>query len=82
MSDHIHAIFRDGAFYPSEPCQLPEDTAVVVSLPGAASQLAPPGEPNSEERKRILARLTDRMQQRTLAATAPRLTRDEMHERR
>lgn len=82
MLDEIHAVFRDGAFHPTQPCALPDETEAVVFVQGKGSHVAPPGESDPDERRRIMQRLTDRMKQRTLTADAPRLTREEMHERR
>lgn len=82
MLDHYHAVYRGGAFYPTGPCELPDDTEVTVYLSGQAPQMAPPSEDNPDERSRILERLMATWLGKPLAAGAPRLSRDELHERR
>ena len=75
----IRAIFQDGKFVPQEPCALPEASEVelVVNSP----RLIPPTITDPAERARGLAELVKRMMAQPLSPDAPRLTRDEMHER-
>jgi hypothetical protein len=71
MLEPIHAVFGDGAFYPIEPCTLPEETKVVVHVGEAGPRIMPPLEPDPEERKRLLSELTTRMKNDPLPAGAP-----------
>lgn len=80
MLDHIRAVYRDGAFYPVTPCPMPENSEVDLTVRVAGVE--PPLVKDPEERRRIMKELTAEMMQRTLAVVAPRLTRDQMHERR
>ena len=81
MSQTLKAIYRDGAFIPQSPCDLPEGTEVelVVHEPDAVQ----PEVTDPEERKRILKEVVDNMRANPLPADAPRrFTREELHERR
>lgn len=77
MLDQVRAIYREGAFHPVVPCNLPNDLQVELIIQPVAPLATDP-----DERRRALEALTERMKQRSLAADAPRLTRDQMHERR
>ena len=80
MIEHIRAIFREGAFHPVVPCSIPEeaevDLVVEAKVPCAA---APPLAP---ERAQLLKQLTERMRNNPLPASAPRFSREQLHERR
>jgi predicted DNA-binding antitoxin AbrB/MazE fold protein len=80
MSTVINATFRNGVFVPSEPCDLPEETKVQVQVTG--SLIHPPTVTDSEERRRLLGELVERMKKNPIGEGAPRFTRDELHERR
>ena len=80
MAQSLKAIYRNGAFIPQTPCDLPDGAEVELTV--RTSNVEPPGEPDPEERKRILARMVERMKANPLAPDAPHLTREEMHERR
>jgi hypothetical protein len=76
----IHAVFRDGKFVPNGPCPLPEASEVelvVQSAAGLCSLISDPA-----ERKVAVDALITQMQAAALTSGAPKLTRDEMHERR
>ena len=75
----IRAIFKDGKFVPQEPCTLPE--AAEVELTVESQNITPPLVTDPTERQRILNDVVRRMMSQPLAADAPKLTRDEMHER-
>lgn len=60
---------------------LPNGTEVVLAI-HSMSPVRPPQIASTEERKRILRRLVERMRANSLPPGAPRFTRDEMHERR
>ena len=84
MHNQIRAVFRDGVLYPETPLLLPNNAEVrlIVQEASASSEVVPPAESDPDERRRILKRVTARMQTNPLPRTAPRLTRDELHERR
>ncbi|MCE2458517.1 MAG: antitoxin family protein [Dehalococcoidia bacterium] len=80
MKRTITATYRDGVFYPDEPCDLPEGATVEIrELLGEA---IPAFIEDPEERKRNLKAVADRMRQNQFSPDAPSLTRDELHERR
>lgn len=76
----VHAVFRDGKFVPSEVCHLPESSEVelVVQPPTSCA----PTITDPVERKAAMDELIQQMQAAALSPDAPKLTRDEMHERR
>ena len=76
----IRAIFQDGKFVPQEPCALPEAAEVQLIVEG--SSITPPAVADPAERQRILNEVVQRMMSQPLSADAPKLTRDELHERR
>ena len=80
MMQSLKAIYRNGAFVPQTPCDLPEGAEVELTV--RASKIIPPRVADPEERKRILHDLVQRMMNNPFPADAPRWTRDELHERR
>jgi predicted DNA-binding antitoxin AbrB/MazE fold protein len=80
MSDKLKAIFNHGAFVPQEPVNLPEGSEVELIVQGPF--VVPPIVKNSEEQKRIVRSVVQRMKQNPIPAGAPRLRREELHERR
>ena len=78
------ATYRDGAFHPDEPCELPEGTRVTVRE--GKDGVLPPLEPDPVKRREIRKELVKKMTENPLLAgipeDAPRLTREQMHERR
>ncbi len=81
MQDTLRAIYRNGAFVPVVPCNLPEETEVEVVV-REEFHLLPPLESDPKERERIKRDLIERMQSNPIPANAPRFTREELHERR
>jgi predicted DNA-binding antitoxin AbrB/MazE fold protein len=81
MQDTVRAVYRNGAFVPVVPCNLPEETEVEVVVQGA-SGILPPLVTDPAERARIRKELIARMQTNPIPANAPRFTREELHERR
>jgi len=79
MERRLRAIYRGKLLIPQEPCDFPE--GAVLDLVVAGSPVVPPDVGDPAERARILARLTDRMRRNRLPANAPRLTREQLHER-
>ena len=80
MSQRLRAIYRDGAFVPQTPCDLPEDAEVELIVQGP--HLLPPKVKDVAARAEILKQIVERMRQNPIPAGAPRFTRDELHERR
>ena len=81
MSQTLKAIYRDGAFIPQTPCDLPEGSEVELTV--HESQTVQPAVTDLEERKRILKEVVENMRANPLPADAPRrFTREELHERR
>ena len=81
MSQTFKAIYRDGAFIPQTPCDLPEGSEVELTI--SKPRVMPLKATDTEERKRILERMVARMRANPIPAEAPlRFTREELHERR
>jgi len=81
MSQTLKAIYRDGAFIPQAPCDLPEGAEVELTI--SAPRVLPPKVTDPGERKRIMERMVERMRANPIPADAPRrFTREELHERR
>jgi predicted DNA-binding antitoxin AbrB/MazE fold protein len=81
MQETFRAVYRDGAFVPIVPCDLPEETEVQVVVQNAYG-VTPPLETDPEERARIRKELIARMHRNPIPANAPQFTREELHERR
>ena len=79
MIEHIRAIFREGAFHPVVPCSIPEEAEVDLVVEAKVSQAAPS---LPQERSQRLKQLTERMRNNPLPASAPRFSREQLHERR
>ena len=81
MSQTLKAIYRDGAFIPQTPCDLPEGSEVELTI--SEPRVVPPKATDPGERRRILERMVARMRANPIPAEAPRrFTREELHERR
>lgn len=80
MIEHIRAIYREGAFHPVVPCSIPEEAEVDLVVEAKALGDATP--PSAPERTRMLQQLTERMRSNPLPASAPRFSREQLHERR
>jgi hypothetical protein len=83
MSVRMKAIYRDGAFVPvtnGEKLNVPENTEVEITVHDP--YVLPPTAASDEERERALRELLASWDAYPLRPDAPRLTRDEMHERR
>jgi hypothetical protein len=76
----IRAIFQDGKSVPQEPCTLPDESEVQLVV--ERSNITPPAVTDPAERQRILNDVVQRMMSQPLAPDAPKLTRDQLHERR
>jgi predicted DNA-binding antitoxin AbrB/MazE fold protein len=81
MSQTLKAIYRDGAFIPQAPCDLPEGAEVELTI--NEPRVIPSKITDPEERKRIMEEMVARMRANPIPADAPlRFTREELHERR
>ena len=83
MSVRLKAIYRDGAFVPltnGEKLNVPENAEVELTVHNP--YVVPATAKSDEERKRALRELFASWDAHPLRPDAPRLTRDEMHERR
>jgi predicted DNA-binding antitoxin AbrB/MazE fold protein len=80
MSQTLKAVYRDGAFIPQTPCDLPDGAEVEITV--RAPKLIPPQVTDPEERRRILKEVVDNMLANPIPENAARLTREELHERR
>ena len=80
MTYRTKAIYRNGAFVPKTRCDLPEGAEVELLVQGPL--LVPPTVTAPKQRARVLRQVTERMMQNPIPASAPRFTRDELHERR
>ncbi len=83
MSLRLKAIYKDGAFVlvpNGENVNVAENAEVEITVhdPYVVSATAT----SDEERERALRELIESWQQHPLRGDAPRLTRDELHERR
>jgi hypothetical protein len=80
MTYHTKAVYRQGAFFPVLQCNLPEDSQVDLLVQGPS--VIPPAVTDSEERSRILHKVTQRMKGNPLPTGSARFSRDQLHERR
>jgi len=83
MSLRLKAIYKGGAFVPisnGEKLNVSENAEVEITVHDP--YVLPSTETSDEERERALRELFASWDVHPLRADAPRLTRDEMHERR
>ena len=80
MNQKIRATFQRGTFIPHQPCDLPEGADVDLWIEGPRK--LPPEITDPGERARLLNELVENIRQHPLAADAPQLTREELHDRR
>ena len=80
MKQTITATYKDGVFHPDKPCDLPEGAKVELEV--GRSGVRPPMIADPEERRRVAAAVVESMKDQPLPADFPKLTRDQMHERR
>jgi len=76
----IRAVFRDGKFVPVEPCSLPESQEVELTV--QSPRIVAPSIAEPAQRAQVMEELVARMKANPLPANAPKLTRDQLHERR
>jgi predicted DNA-binding antitoxin AbrB/MazE fold protein len=81
MQEILLAVYRNGTFVPVVPCSLPEETEVEVRVRDGAN-IIPPLEPDPIKRAKIKKQLLERMSNAPLPSGAPKLSREQLHERR
>jgi predicted DNA-binding antitoxin AbrB/MazE fold protein len=79
-NETIQAIYRDGAFMPLTPCNLPENSAVELVVRESMTQAPAIGD--AVERQRKIKEIAESMLQNPWPANAPHFSRSELHERR
>ncbi len=79
MNRRLTAIYREGGFFPQQPCDLREESEVSLIVQGPSKR--PPEITDPEEIGRILQMVTERMRRNPLPTQAPRFTRDDLHGR-
>jgi predicted DNA-binding antitoxin AbrB/MazE fold protein len=79
MVQRIKAIYRNGAFYPEEDFDFPEDTHTEILI--ETPNIIPPKTKDLEERKKILEDVLQSMQKYPISTNQPKMTRDMLHER-
>ena len=80
ISLRTRAVFQDGKFVPVEPISLPESQEVEITVD--SPRIIPPAITDPAARARAMEDLVSRMKANPLPANAPKLTRDQLHERR
>jgi predicted DNA-binding antitoxin AbrB/MazE fold protein len=80
MNQKIKATFQHGIFVPHQPCELPEGAHVDLWVEGPTALVPEITDP--QERAQVLGELIEEIRQHPLGAEAPRLTREELHDRR
>jgi len=79
MNHRIRATFHAGAFVPDQPCELPEGANVDLLI--ESPSLLPTQVSDPEERAGLLRELVESIWRHPLTVDAPRLTREELHDR-
>lgn len=79
MPHALKAIYRNGTFILQTSCDLPEGAEVELLV--QSPQVVSPPISAPETKQRFLKSLIERMQQNPIPLDAPRLTREELHER-
>jgi hypothetical protein len=82
MSLRLKAIYKDGTFVPlnGEKLDVPENAEVELTVHNP--YVVPAKATTDEERQRALSELIESWEKHPLTGDPPRLTRDELHERR
>jgi predicted DNA-binding antitoxin AbrB/MazE fold protein len=81
MQETVRAIYRNGAFVPIVPCNLPNETEVEVVVQHEP-RIIPPQVTDPKEQARIRTEVIARMRNNPIPANAPKFTREDLHERR
>ena len=79
MSKSLKAVYQRGAFIPKTPCHLPDESEVELIVQDPV--LSQPEVVDALERANIISQLVAWMQRSVLPDTAPRFSRELLHER-
>jgi predicted DNA-binding antitoxin AbrB/MazE fold protein len=79
MTDHVKAVYRAGAFVPTEPCELPEGIEVELIVRGPRLQRPVVRDP--AERTRLRSKLVESMRKNPFPVPIDPWRRDELHDR-
>jgi hypothetical protein len=80
MVQRIKATYRNGAFYPEEDFEFPEETHTEILVETA--NIIPAKTKDPAERKKVLEDVLRSMQENPILPNSTKMTRDMMHERR
>ena len=78
MIQRVTATFKNGTLIPDEELRLPENARVELTVESEPEQLSS----DQEHRQAILEEVVEMMKSNPIPESAPRFTRDELHERR
>ena len=78
MIQRVTATFKNGTLIPDEELRLPENARVELTVESESEQLSS----DQEHRQAILEEVVEMMKSNPIPESAPRFTRDELHERR
>lgn len=83
MSTTLNAVFEHGAFVPESHCDLPEGARVTLEIRynDSGKNLTEPLISDPGERRKVLEEVIQSMMANPIPADAPRLTREQIHER-
>jgi predicted DNA-binding antitoxin AbrB/MazE fold protein len=76
----VPVVYRNGAFVPTKRCSFAEGTEAFVVVGPSDTEVPLITDPG--ERRRLLSDIVEDMKKNPLPPDSPRLTRDQMHERR
>ena len=72
----VKVVYRDGAFHPDAPCDLPEGFETTITL-----TTVPPPLTDPEERRKSVQRLLERMKRTPITGDPPKLAREDLYDR-
>ena len=76
LNRSVKVTYRDGAFHPDEPCDLPDGFKTTITLTSVPPLLTDP-----EERKQSVQRLLERLKRTPIVGDPPKFTREDLHDR-
>ena len=72
----VKVTYRNGAFHPDKPCDLPEGFETTITLTTVPQPLTDPA-----ERKKSAQRLLERMERTPIVGDPPKFTREDLYDR-
>ena len=78
MTQRLLAVYRNGAFLPQTPCDLPEESQVELVIQGLG--VLAPVATDPGEKAQVLRQVVDRMRANPLPVGTPTLSRDELQD--